>query len=157
MRSGGTSSSTLKGLDFVQLAQQYGRQSNAHDLRGIACTLSDQPCLYGQHGKDASLRFMHTFRVEHPNVCWRFLSFEPLAQAPEQVNKDDEESRTVVMRFERYWTDAAGTTSYKVSASERLQFTPEGRLHRIGYCQRVSEPVAVAGYPQGVEPVPFQQ
>lgn len=155
--AGGSSSCILSArVDGVQLAQQYGRQSNAHDLQGIAGSLSEEPCLYGQQGKDAILRFMRAFRVEHPNVCWRFLSFEPLTEAPERVDRQYEKSCALVMRFERYWTDATGSTIYKTTASERLEFTAEGRLHRIGYCQRISEATVVEDYPRGVQPVPFE-
>mmetsp|Transcript_5127 Transcript_5127/g.18758 ORF Transcript_5127/g.18758 Transcript_5127/m.18758 type:complete len:137 (-) Transcript_5127:1899-2309(-) len=128
---------------LVARARTYAKQSNAHDLEGIAATLSDDPCLYGQLGVEAIMAFMREFRLTYPKVYWKFLSFEAQGE------------REVVMRFERYWTRAVDQQVCVVTATETLEFTAEGRLHRIGCCRQVSGPTPVDSYPLGATPAAF--
>ncbi|MGK3760300.1 MAG: Ala-tRNA(Pro) deacylase [Bacillariaceae sp.] len=144
-------------MDYVKLGERYGQLSNAHDLDGIRKMIAPNEkstIIYGLSGTDTIIDGMKQFRKKYPRVTWIFPKGFIHVKSPTSQDKEDTTTLTrIEFFFRRYWVDPNGTKqqTFMCTATEYIDFTPDGLIQHIGYITHPSQPQPVTDYPTNME------
>ena len=114
-----------------RLAQFYVDTANAHDLPALAQQLAEDVDMFGG---PCDLEGLRGFFASYPSVHWKVTS------EYKQLDGDD---ATIIFEYTRTWEAEPGQRLAS-DAEEAMIFNAEGKVQRIYYTRRPSDPRAVA-------------
>jgi hypothetical protein len=136
-------------MDYVKLGERYGQLSNAHDLDGIRKMIApnEKATIYELSGTDTIIDGMKKFREQFPRVTWIFPNgFIQQINKKSSTTTQDNLTR-IEFFFHRYWVDPNDNQqTFMCTATEYIDFTPDGLIQHIGYITHPSQP-QMANYP----------